>query len=73
MAGNASTYRYKVELTYQGGSEDTYIYAEQIKQIIIDHNYEENCMPVMYAIFNADRKVVDDMIKNQNNAHFGIQ
>ena len=69
MAGNASTYRYKVELTYQGGSEDTYIYAEQIKQIIIDHNYEENCMPVIYAIFNADRKVVDDMIKNQNNAY----
>ena len=70
MAGNMSAYNYKVELTYQGGSEDAYIYAEQIKEVIIDHNYDENCMPVIYAMFTADRKMVDDMIKNQNNAYF---
>lgn len=69
-AENASAYRYTIDLKYQGGGQDTYINAEQIKEIIIDHNYDINCMPVIYAMFTADRKLVDDMIKNQNNAYF---
>ena len=46
-AQNSSAYRYLVELRYEGGSQDTYINAEQIKEIIIDHNYDVNCMPVI--------------------------
>ena len=67
---NLTNYRYNVELSYHGGSEDVAIYTEQIKSVIIDHNYEEACMPIIFISMTIDRKMADDMIKNQNNAYF---
>ena len=67
---NLTSYKYNVELSYHGGSEDANIYTEQIKSVIIDHNYEEACMPIIFISMTVDRKMADDMIKNQNNAYF---
>lgn len=73
MADNIKTmtsYRYNVKLKYMGGSEDSEVKVESIKSIIIDHNYDENCMPIIYLNMKIDRKMADDMIQNRNNAYF---
>lgn len=62
-------YRYTVSMTYldQKRNKSTDINTECIKFIIIDHNYEVNNMPIVYAGLNLDKKLVDDMILNCND------
>ena len=62
-------YRYKVEMTYLNivKNINTPIVTECIKSIIIDHNYDNNCMPIIYAILKLDKALVDDMILNIND------
>jgi len=67
MANNA--YKYLVSMQYQGGSQDGEILQEHIRSVIIDHNYDLNCMPVIYANIEVDRKMLDDMILKQNDAY----
>ena len=65
----ATQYKYTISMAYldqkRGKSID--IKTECIKFIIIDHNYETNYMPVIYASLRLDRKLVDDMILNCND------
>ena len=65
---NVSSWRYKVEMTYLNTKKNTSISIknECVKSIIIDHNYEENCMPVLYVNLSLDRALIDDMIININ-------
>ena len=70
MASNSTSYRYNIKLKYQGGSEDKELYTEQFKTVIIDHNYDENCMPLIFISMTVDRKMADDMIQHQNDAWF---
>lgn len=62
-------YRYTVSMAYldQKRGKSTDIKTECIKFIIIDHNYEENHMPIIYASLKLDKKLVDDMILNCND------
>lgn len=62
-------YRYKVEMTYLNivKNINTPIVTECIKSIIIDHNYDNNCMPIIYATLKLDKALVDDMILNIND------
>ena len=62
-------YRYKVEMTYLNLDKDvsTDIANEFIKMIIIDHNYDINSMPILYATLKLDKSLVDDMILNIDN------
>lgn len=64
----AAQYKYTVSMAYldQKRGKSTDIKSECIKFIIIDHNYEDNYMPVIYASLKLDRKLVDDMILNCN-------
>lgn len=66
---NVSSWRYKIEMIYldlkKGTSTD--IKTEAIKSIIIDHNFDRNCMPIMYANLSLDRALVDNMILNIDN------
>lgn len=62
-------YRYTVSMAYldQKNSKSTNIKTECIKYIIIDHNYEENYMPIIYIGAKLEKKLVDDMILNCND------
>lgn len=62
-------YRYTVEMVYldQKRGKSTDIKTECIKFIIIDHNYDENNMPVIYAHLKLDKKLMDDIIMNCND------
>lgn len=62
-------YRYRIEMTYLNlvKNTSTRIKNEFLKTMIIDHNYDVNCMPVIYAILKLDKALVDDMILNINN------
>ena len=63
-----TAYRYTITLDYLDIDKNviTRIKNESLKSLIIDHNYDANCMPVMYANLSLDRSLIDDMIKNQN-------
>lgn len=65
----AAQYRYTVSMAYldQKRGKSTDIKTECIKFIVIDHNYEENYMPIVYASMKLDKKLVDDMILNCND------
>lgn len=62
-------YKYKVEMSYLDlvRNKNTIIRTECIKSVIIDHNYDVNCMPIVFAVLQLDKTLVDDMILNINN------
>ena len=64
----STQYKYKVSMTYldQKQNKNMDIKVECIKFLVIDHNYEENSMPILYANLKLDKKLVDDMILNCN-------
>lgn len=63
-----SSWRYKAEMVYLDTNKgiSTKIKNECVKSIIIDHNYEQNCMPVLYVNISLDKALIDDMILNIN-------
>lgn len=65
---NYKQFRYKIELTYLDleRNKNTTIVNECLRSMIIDHNYDNNCMPVLYANLRLDKSLVDDMILNIN-------
>ena len=65
----ASQYKYTISMAYldQKRGKSTDIKNECIKFVIIDHNYEVNNMPIVYANMKLDKKLVDDMILNCND------
>ena len=71
MADNThnSEFRYTITLSYLNTKKNTAynIKDECIKNIIIDHNFESNCMPIIYADMNLDKALIDDMITNIND------
>lgn len=71
---NISSWRYKVEMTYLNTKKNISINIknECVKSVIIDHNYENNCMPIMYVNLSLDRALIDDMIININKNLFTI-
>ena len=62
------SYKYTVSLQYLNIRQNvsTSIQNECVKSVIIDHNYDVNCMPVIYVNLRLDKALVDDMIKYQN-------
>jgi hypothetical protein len=62
-------YRYTISMAYldQKRGKSIEIKNEYIKYLIIDHNYENNCMPVLYTNIVLDKKIIDDMILNCND------
>lgn len=61
-------YKYKFEMIYLdiAKNKNTTIKTECIKFVVIDHNYEENCMPIIYTTMKLDKALTDDMILNVN-------
>ena len=69
-----SCWKYKIELTYLDikNNKNTKIKNECLKSLIIDHNIDKNCMPVLYANLSLDRALIDNMISNINTNLFII-
>lgn len=61
-------YKYRFEMIYVDNVKNTStkIKTECMRSIIIDHNYEENCMPIIYTTMRLDKALTDDMILNVN-------
>ena len=61
-------YKYSIELRYNRLKEkrSDLIRAEQIKSIIIDRDYINNNMPVIFTNIALDKKMIDHMIKYQD-------
>lgn len=61
-------YKYSIELNYikQKKNISERIRSEQIKSIIIDRDYLNNNLPVIFMNITLDKRVIDDMIKNYN-------
>lgn len=66
----ACEYKYKVDLTYLNLSNNVSrkIDTELVKNIVIDHNYNVNNMPIIYVSLALDKDLIDDMIINEKNA-----
>lgn len=62
-------WKYRVELTYMAESEQVPIREENIRTLVIDHDYEEKNMPTMFARLNIDKNVFDKIVLNASNAH----
>ena len=64
MADNThnSEFRYTITLSYLNTKKNTAynIKDECIKNIIIDHNFESNCMPIIYADMNLDKALISN-------------
>ena len=62
----AYSYKYKIEMYYVNTINNTtsLIKNESLKSLIIDHNYDKNSMPIIYANIVLDRALIDNMILN---------
>lgn len=76
MAGNIDTtnypdsniYRYKVTAKFILDGEVYDFDTFNIKSVVIDNDFENNNMPLIYMTASIDRKVVDLMVQNQDSA-----
>lgn len=59
-------YKYSIELSYKKQKENRLqkIRPEHIKSIIIDRDYLNNNLPVIFMNIILDKRLIDDMIKN---------
>ena len=62
-------YRYTIEMYYLDtiNEKNVEIKNECLKMLVIDHNFMQNCMPIIMASLKLDKSLVDDMIKNCND------
>lgn len=62
----ASQYKYTVEMAYldikKGKTHE--IKTECIKFIVIDHQFDNTCMPIIYVSLKLDKALLDDMLEN---------
>lgn len=69
-----SKYRYKIEMIYLDivNNSSYEILNECIKSVIIDSNYDINCMPTLFVNMNLDKSLIDNMIINMNTNLFTL-
>lgn len=63
---NATTYKYKLEMEYVSGNKSIRIDETQIVNMVIDYDYDNLNMPVLYMTITLDKRFIDNMIKNTN-------
>ena len=71
---SVGVYNFKCELIYLNTvkNKSLKIDAKSIKSFKIDHNYLTNHMPTILMTLSLDKKVIDDMIKNNNENLFSF-
>lgn len=66
--------KYKIEVTYLNlrKNKNTKLRGECIKKLTIQHEYDENCMPMVMLDMALDKALIDDMIANINKNLFMV-
>lgn len=57
-------YRYDIEIQYEYDKSIVNIDSTQIHSLIIDYDYDNRNMPIMFLKASIDKNILDDMIKN---------
>lgn len=57
-------YKYKIELLYEYNGSLVSIDGDQIQNVLIDFDYDNKNMPIMFIKLSIDKKLLDDMITN---------
>lgn len=65
---NATTYKYTMEMEYINGNTSIKIDPKMITNMVIDYDYDNLNMPVIYATLSLNKKFIDDMINNTTKA-----
>ena len=65
-----SIYKYKASGYYVLGKEKYTIDFTNVHSIVIDHDYDTNNMPLIFAILNLSSKIIDIIIKNKETGVF---
>lgn len=69
-ADQSFLYKYHAKGYYVLGQDKYPIEYSNFRSIVIDHDYTENNMPIMYAIMNLSTKVIDLIVKNKETGVF---
>ena len=69
-ADQSFLYKYHAKGYYVLGQNKYPIEYSNFRSIVIDHDYTENNMPIMYAIMNLSTKVIDLIVKNKETGVF---
>lgn len=57
-------YRYSAEMTFVNGDKAKDLDPKQIKSIVIDYEYDNYNMPLIFITMAISKNILDDMIKN---------
>lgn len=63
-------YKYQANGYYVLGQEKYRIDYTNIKSIVIDHDFDNNNMPLIYVIMNLSSKIIDMIIRNKEQGVF---
>ena len=69
-ADQSFLYKYHASGYYVLGQNKYPIEYSNFRSIVIDHDYTENNMPLMYTIMNLSTKVIDLIVKNKETGVF---
>lgn len=67
---NGKTFRGNIALEFDYKGKRTKVINEQIVYIMIDYNYIDNVLPIIYINFNVASKLFDDIVKYRKTAKF---
>ena len=65
-----SSYMYKLKFEFvpNNSSQSVEITNECIRAVVIDHNYDQHSMPIIYVMARIEKKLLDAMIEGQDNS-----
>lgn len=69
-AVTSAIYKYKASGFYVNGTEKYAIDFMNFNSIVIDHDYQQNNMPIIYMVLSINSKIVDAIINNQKTGLF---
>lgn len=62
-------YKYDISMTYIYNNTPITFKAENFHNLLIDYDYDDKNMPVMYATVTIDKNVLDDMVINSTKKY----
>ena len=70
---NLSGYKYGINLTYCNEDDKVEIRDECIKNLVINYDYDNCVMPTILINTQLDKKLIDNMVLNMNNAYIILE
>ena len=66
------SYNAQIELSFDNNGKRTNIQSEKIAYILIEHDYENQVLPVIYISLSVDSNLYTDIIKYKKSAKFNL-